>query len=218
MTALSTDAWLTLLRERRAVAVIRAPDPATSCQLARAAARGGVTTIEIAWSGRNPAEAIACIRAELPHCTVGAGTLLTRTDLNAAIAAGAQFAFMPHTDPEAIAAARTVGLPLVPGALTPTEIVAAWQTGASCVKVFPVSALGGAAYIRSLQGPLPQIPLVPTGGVAIAAVPAFLAAGAIAVGLSGDLFVPQLVAARDWDAIARRAAHLQQLVSHSTLT
>jgi 2-dehydro-3-deoxyphosphogluconate aldolase/(4S)-4-hydroxy-2-oxoglutarate aldolase len=98
----------------------------------------------------------------------------------------------------------------VPGALTPTEIVTAWDSGATCVKVFPIEAVGGANYIKSLQGPLGHIPLIPTGGVTLENAKEFIKAGAIAVGLSGDLFPKPLIAAQDWDAIAQRAKTLKQ--------
>jgi 2-dehydro-3-deoxyphosphogluconate aldolase/(4S)-4-hydroxy-2-oxoglutarate aldolase len=99
-------------------------------------------------------------------------------------------------------------IPIIPGALSPTEIVSAWQAGASSVKVFPVQALGGAGYIQSLQAPLGNIPLIPTGGVTLANAQSFLAAGAVAVGLSGQLFPRQAVADGNWDAIAQQATVL----------
>ena len=94
------------------------------------------------------------------------------------------------------------------GALSPTEIVTAWQAGATCVKVFPVQAVGGAAYIRSLQGPLSQIPLIPTGGVTLENAKRFLEAGAVAVGLSGDLFPQAAIATEDWQAVTARSQAL----------
>ena len=103
-------------------------------------------------------------------------------------------------------------IPIIPGALTPTEIVTAWQAGASCVKVFPVQAVGGASYIKSLQEPLGQIPLIPTGGVTLENAKEFIAAGAIAVGLSGQLFPPQLVELGDWEAIAQLAKNLIETI------
>jgi 2-dehydro-3-deoxyphosphogluconate aldolase/(4S)-4-hydroxy-2-oxoglutarate aldolase len=102
------------------------------------------------------------------------------------------------------------GIPIVPGALSPTEIVTAWQAGASCIKVFPIEAVGGANYIKSLQGPLGQIPLIPTGGVTLENAKEFIIAGAVAVGLSGELFPKSLVVAEDWEAVAQRANTLRQ--------
>ena len=99
---------------------------------------------------------------------------------------------------------------MVPGAFSPTEIMAAWEAGATCVKVFPISGLGGAAYLKSLQGPLSGIPLIPTGGVTLENAKVFIDAGAIAVGLAGDLFPKHLVANRDWGAICQIARTLTQ--------
>jgi 2-dehydro-3-deoxyphosphogluconate aldolase/(4S)-4-hydroxy-2-oxoglutarate aldolase len=128
--------------------------------------------------------------------------------------AGAQFLFTPHVNTALIKAAVAADVPIVPGALSPTEIVTAWDAGASCVKVFPIEAVGGTSYIKSLQGPLGHIPLIPTGGVRLENAMSFIAAGAIAVGLSGDLFPKPLIAAGDWEAIALRAKTLkEQLVT-----
>ncbi|MEM9165062.1 MAG: hypothetical protein AAGC54_18585, partial [Cyanobacteria bacterium P01_F01_bin.4] len=128
--------------------------------------------------------------------------------LETAIATGAQFAFSPYTSPKMLALAASKGVPLIPGAMTPTEIVTAWQAGATAVKVFPISTLGGAAYIRSLQGPLGQIPLIPTGGIDLSMAPELLRAGAIAVGLSSALFPTADIKAQNWSAIRQRAQDL----------
>lgn len=182
--------------------------------MAKAVAAGGMQLIEITWNSDASAELISCLRSELPTCTIGTGTLLSLEQMKQAIAAGAQFLFTPHVERAMIQAAIQMGVPIIPGALSPTEIVTAWATGASCVKVFPVQAVGGASYIKSLQGPLGHIPLIPTGGVTLENAKEFLAAGAIAVGLSGELFPQPLVAAGNWDAIAQRARNLmQQLAS-----
>ena len=119
-----------------------------------------------------------------------------------------------HVDFGLIQLAVQQDIPLVPGALSPTEIVTAWQAGATSVKVFPVQALGGASYIRHLQGPLSQIPLIPTGGVTIENAKDFLAAGAIAVGLSGNLFPAAAVQSGNWQAIAQQAKILRQQVAN----
>jgi 2-dehydro-3-deoxyphosphogluconate aldolase / (4S)-4-hydroxy-2-oxoglutarate aldolase len=207
---MSPETWLQLLRHHRAIAVIRTDSRDTGYQLAQAVAAGGIRLIEITWNSREPHRLIQDCRSALPHCTIGTGTLLTQTDLNGAIQAGAEFAFTPHTNPSLIAAASNAKLPIIPGALTPTEIVTAWQAGAPCVKVFPVQSLGGAAYVRSLQDPIGQIPLIPTGGVTMDNAAELIAAGAIAVGLAGQLFPKALVAAGDWEGIADRAAQLVQ--------
>jgi 2-dehydro-3-deoxyphosphogluconate aldolase/(4S)-4-hydroxy-2-oxoglutarate aldolase len=150
------------------------------------------------------------LRSEFPSFSIGTGTLLNLEQLQQAIDCGAQFLFTPHTDVAMIKTAVDAGVPIVPGAFSPTEIVTAWQAGATCVKVFPISALGGAAYLKSLQGPLGHIPLIPTGGVTLENAKVFIDAGAIAVGLAGDLFPKHLVENRDWRAIVQIARNLAQ--------
>lgn len=202
--------WLEVVQHTRAIAVIRAPKLEIGRQMAHAVATGGMQLIEITWNSDRAPELISCLRSELPTCTIGTGTLLNKENLRQAIASGAQFLFAPHTDPVMIQEASTQGVPIIPGALTPTEIVTAWQAGASCVKVFPIQAVGGASYIQSLQGPLGDIPLIPTGGITMENAPEFIKAGAIAVGLAGDLFPKQLIADADWQAIAKRAKNLMK--------
>jgi 2-dehydro-3-deoxyphosphogluconate aldolase / (4S)-4-hydroxy-2-oxoglutarate aldolase len=207
---MSNQSWLTLLRQHRSIAVIRSHHLSVGRNMAQAVAAGGMTLIEITWNSDRPARLISQLRNELPHYTIGAGTLLNQEHLQQAIDAGAQFLFSPHTDITLIKAAVAAGIPIVPGALSPTEIVTAWNAGASCVKVFPIEAVGGATYLKCLQGPLGHIPLIPTGGVTLENAKEFIKAGAIAVGLSGDLFPKSLVAAQDWEAIAQRAKTLKE--------
>ena len=212
--------WQTQLQLSPAIAVIRAPTVALGRGMALAAAAAGIRFIEITWTSDRPALLIEQLRSQLSHCWVGAGTLLSAKDIDSAIAAGAEFCFMPHTDPALITRVQQQGLPVIPGAATPTEIVTAWQTGATSVKVFPITALGGATYIRQLQGPLGHIPLIPTGGVTLENGPELLAAGAEAIALSTSLFPQALVARASWSAITQRANQLlaalpkTQKVSH----
>lgn len=205
--------WLTLLRQQKMIAVIRAPQLEVGINMAQAVAAGGMRLIEITWNSGNPAKLIYQLHQELPHCSIGAGTLLTRSDLQAAIDAGAEFLFSPHTDRTLIEAAVQQQVPVIPGALSPSEILTAWQTGATCVKVFPIDAVGGAAYIRHLQGPLGQIPLIPTGGVTLENASQFIQSGAIAVGLSSQLFPKPAIQSGDWQLIRDRAAQLMQQLS-----
>jgi 2-dehydro-3-deoxyphosphogluconate aldolase/(4S)-4-hydroxy-2-oxoglutarate aldolase len=199
------DSWLTQLQKHRAIAVIRYPQLELGSQMAKAVSSGGMQLIEITWNSDQPAELVRQLRSELPSATIGAGTILDLNQLREAIASGAQFLFCPHVDSALIQAAVEAGVPIIPGALSPTEIVTAWQAGASCIKVFPVQSVGGVNYIKNLQDPLGQIPLIPTSGVTKENAGGFLEAGAIAVGLSSQLFPQQLVAARDWEGIAERA-------------
>lgn len=202
---MSEKSWLKLLQQYRAIAVIRAATFELGYEMAKAVARGGIHLIEITWNSDRPEDLIDILRSDLPQCTIGTGTLLNQGDLHRAIAAGAQFLFTPHAEPALIQVAAASGVPIIPGALSPTEIVTAWHAGANCVKVFPISAVGGPHYIQSLHGPLGHIPLIPTGGVNLQNAVYFLKAGAIAVGLSGDLFPKKLIADQDWDAISDQA-------------
>jgi 2-dehydro-3-deoxyphosphogluconate aldolase / (4S)-4-hydroxy-2-oxoglutarate aldolase len=201
--------WLEILRHQRAIAVIRAPNLETGLAMGKAAAEGGCRLLEVIWQ-HQPVPLVQALRLELPDCWVGAGTLLTLTDLEAAIAAGIQFGFSPHTDPTLIQMATEKMLPYHPGALSPTEIVTAWTMGVAGVKVFPVEAMGGRSYIQQLQGPLGQIPLIPTGGVTVDNARGFIEAGAIAVGLAGNLFPQAAIVQRDWSHITQRMRYLLQ--------
>lgn len=192
--------------------MLRVSEVSLGQKLAECVIAGGLSIIEITWNSEQPARLIAWLREKFPHCWVGTGTLLTRQTLEEAIACGCQFGFTPHLEPSMVARAVAAEFPLIPGALTPTEIVTSWQLGASSVKVFPVQAVGGQDYIRALQGPLGQIPLIPTGGVTLENAPHFLRAGAIAVGLSGQLFPRALIETQNWSAITAQAQYLKQQI------
>ncbi len=194
--------------QHRAIAVIRAPDFDRGLDMARSVAAGGLKLIEITWNSDRPAQLLAQLREELPDCILGSGTIVTRDQLTESVSAGAQFIFSPHTDPALIYQANRLEIPIVPGALTPTEIVQAWQAGASSVKVFPINAMGGVSYLQSLRAPLDGIPLIPTGGVTVENSAELIQSGAIAVGLSSELFVPKLVRDRDWNALTDRTQRL----------
>jgi len=193
--------------------VIRTADFQAGINLAQAVAWGGIRLIEITWNSRQPAQLVTQLRQELPDCTIGAGTILKPSQLEEAVNCGCQFIFSPHVNPTLIQMATAAKVPIIPGALTPTEIVTAWDLGASCVKVFPIGIMGGVAYLKAIQAPLAGIPLIPTGGVTLENAKSFLDAGAIAVGLSSQLFPQPLVVAQDWDGISERAMQLLTLIS-----
>ena len=201
--------WEQLLFVNKAIAVIRAPELEIGIAMAKAVALGGVKLIEITWNSDCPEECISRLRVELPDCIIGAGTILDSSQLDRAIDAGAQFIFCPHFARHLLETALyRYNIPLVPGVLSPTEIVTAWQAGANIVKVFPIKAVGGADYIKSLQGPLNKINYIPTGGITIDNAKTFLDAGAIAVGISGDLFPHHLIKSQNWQQIAVRTQSL----------
>jgi 2-dehydro-3-deoxyphosphogluconate aldolase/(4S)-4-hydroxy-2-oxoglutarate aldolase len=170
--------------------------------IAQALVRGGVRAFEITLDGDGALEAIGTLasRFDPAELFVGAGTVLDIASAEAAIGAGARFLVMPHIDVAIVSWAAARGIPVMPGAFTPTEILTAWRAGAAAVKLFPASAVGP-AFVREVRGPLREIPLVPTGGVTAESAPAFIAAGAVAVGIgswltgSGDAAVVQSRAA-----------------------
>ncbi len=214
---MKTQSWLTVVRQQRAIAVIRASDFELGRQMARAVAAGGMKLIEITWDSDRPAKLIHQLQSELPDCTIGTGTVLTLEQLQGAIAAKVAFVFTPHINVDLIRMAVDRDIPIIPGALTPTEIVTAWQAGASSVKVFPVQALGGANYIRSLQAPIGQIPLIPTGGVTFENAPALIEAGAVAIGLAGSLFPQQAMQSQNWESVTQQAKTLMKLLNISPM-
>lgn len=170
------------------VAIVRDTD-ASADRLMRMGAelvRNGVSVVEFPLTNRAALEAIAGLNAELPGAAVGVGTVLDREDLDRAVEAGAAFAVTPTVRDEVLERSRELGMPIIVGAFTPTEIATAWRGGATAVKVFPAGPVG-VDYLRALRGPLPDVPFVPTGGVAVADAHRYLRAGAIAVGLGSDL-------------------------------
>ena len=204
--------WLQRLQQDRAIAVLRVSEVSLGQKLAECVIAGGLSIIEITWNSEQPTRLIAWLRERFPQCWIGTGTLLTAQDLQEAIACGCQFGFTPHLERSMVGRAVAAEFPLIPGALTPTEIVTSWQLGASSVKVFPVQAVGGQDYIQALQGPLGQIPLIPTGGVTLENAAQFLQAGAIAVGLSGQLFPKTFIQQQNWSAIQAQAQQLKQRI------
>jgi 2-dehydro-3-deoxyphosphogluconate aldolase/(4S)-4-hydroxy-2-oxoglutarate aldolase len=198
------------LRGHRAIAVIRTDAIAGGVAMAQAAAAGGLRALEVTWTCHQPAALVAALRRALPDCWIGAGTLRSPMAVQEAIAAGAQFCFMPHTDPAAIAVAVAAQIPAIPGALSPTEVITAWAAGAAAVKIFPADAVGGPAYIKALAPVLPDIPLVPTGGITPTNAGDFWAAGAAAVGLASCIFPSSAIAAGDWATVGSLAKRLAE--------
>lgn len=193
------------IREDRLIAIVRAPTAEVARSCAEAARAGGIRCIEITFGVPGCVDLIGDLASAWPDVVMGAGTVITPDDARAAARAGARFAVSPNVDAAVVRAARDAGMVSVPGAATPTEIVAAVHAGATLVKVFPSKTLGGPEYIRLVRGPLPDVPLVSTGGIALASVAAYLEAGVVAVGATSDLFIPDLVESADWDRVARRA-------------
>jgi 2-dehydro-3-deoxyphosphogluconate aldolase / (4S)-4-hydroxy-2-oxoglutarate aldolase len=187
------------------VAIMRRTESSLAVETAQALLEGGVEVVEVTLNTPGAEDMLrALTKAVGNRVLVGAGTVMSAEEVRRAFDAGAQFIVSPHTDPDVIEATRKVGAPSLPGAFTPTEIVRAWQLGASLVKVFPVGSVGP-RYLRDVLAPLTQIPMVPTGGVTLENAAEFVRAGAKGLGLGSDLVSPKAVASRDFASIADRA-------------
>jgi 2-dehydro-3-deoxyphosphogluconate aldolase/(4S)-4-hydroxy-2-oxoglutarate aldolase len=189
----------------RLIAVLRADDYPAPARLARALLAGGISVMEFTFTGANVVAAIAAVRRELGDAAcVGAGTVLQPAEAEAALAAGAQFLVTPVVRPAVMAICQSHGTPGICGAFTATEALAAHEAGAALIKIFP-ARLGGPTHIRDLLGPLPQLRFVPTGGVTLENAPAYLAAGAVAVGMGGNLISATMIARGEWEQISAAA-------------
>ena len=170
------------------VPVLRARSTKEALALVAAMVAGGITVMEVTTIMPSAAEVLRLLRAEYGDALLlGSGTITTVEQCEQTLAAGAEFVVSPSVQPEVIAHTKASGKLMVSGALTPTEILTAWRAGADVVKVFPCSAMGGASYLRAIRSPFPDIPLLPTGGITLATASEFLDAGAIALGVGGDL-------------------------------
>jgi 2-dehydro-3-deoxyphosphogluconate aldolase / (4S)-4-hydroxy-2-oxoglutarate aldolase len=192
---------------RAVVAVLRAPTAKhflAACEVLR---DEGVTCFEFTLTTEGALEALVETRAALPDAVVGLGTVRTAQHLEAAARVGAAFAVSQVFLPELVAAAKAHQIPYVPGTLTPTEVVSAWNTGVPAVKVSPIGPVGGVTYLTELLTPLPDVAIMPTGGVTLEAAGDYLDAGAVAVGVSSALFEDALLGG-DLDLLKRRVRQL----------
>lgn len=191
------------------VAVIRSTSGEQLVEVARALYEGGVDVLEITFTVPRALEIIAAVHKALgDKVLLGAGTVLDPETARAAFLAGAQFLVAPTVNLDVIRLGNRYDKLVMPGGFTPTEILTAWEAGAQVIKVFPAD-IGGPAYLKTLHGPLPQVRLLPTGGVNLETIAHFLNAGACAVGLGGALVEPKAVLAGD---MARITSLAQQYV------
>jgi 2-dehydro-3-deoxyphosphogluconate aldolase/(4S)-4-hydroxy-2-oxoglutarate aldolase len=192
------------LASTRIVAILRAENAARAEEVVDVLLESGIRSLELTLTTLGALEVVERLAGLVPDGTdLGVGTVLTADEVDRAVDAGARFVVSPSVVPAVIEAAARHGIASYPGAFTPTEIHAAWQAGASAVKLFPAGALGP-GYLKAVRAPLPDIPLVPTGGVEVEAVSAWLGAGAVAVGLGGPLIGDALTPGGDLDALAKR--------------
>ena len=175
------------VRAHRLIAILRAPRPTHVAAAAEVLVAHGVRLLEVTLTGEDPLRGLrACGHLQSDDVIIGAGTVVTAEQAQAAADAGARYLVTPACIPEVIEEAQRLGLPVLPGALTPSEILSCVRLGASIVKLFPAS-LGGPRYLKDVRAPLPDIPLVPTGGIGVEDISAYLAAGAVAVGMGSPL-------------------------------
>ena len=198
---MSKEAQLRQVLECGIVAVVRSQDSQQLVEVVRALFEGGVTVAEITMTVPGALDIIRQVRQALgDQVLLGAGTILDPETARAALLAGAEYIVSPTVNLEVIKLCQRYDKLVMPGAFTPTEILAAWEAGADIVKVFPADVVGP-AFFKAVRGPLPQIRLMPTGGVDLTTAAAFLKAGACCLGVGGQLVEPDAVARRDFTRI-----------------
>jgi 2-dehydro-3-deoxyphosphogluconate aldolase/(4S)-4-hydroxy-2-oxoglutarate aldolase len=209
---MSRDLTLKRILDGGIVAVVRSETSEPLVKVVEALAHGGVTAAEITFTVPDALDVIREVRRAAGNSIVlGAGTVLDSETARAAILAGAEYIVSPIVNLEVIRLCRRYDKVVMPGALTPTEIVTAWEAGADVVKVFPAD-LGGPPYLKALRGPLPQIRLMPTGGVDLSTAESFIKAGACCLGIGGSLVDPNAVARGDFAAIRDVASQFAAIV------
>lgn len=197
------------------VAIIRATSGEQLVNVARALHEGGIDVIEVTFTVPNVLEILAAVRKDLgKKILLGAGTVLDPETCRAALLAGAEFIVSPSLNLEVIKLCKRYGKLVMPGAFTPTEIVTAWEAGADIVKLFPADCVGP-NYLKALRGPLPQVRILPTGGVDLKTLPDFFKAGACAVGLGGQLVEKSAVESGNMTRIRELAAQYVALVKQT---
>jgi 2-dehydro-3-deoxyphosphogluconate aldolase / (4S)-4-hydroxy-2-oxoglutarate aldolase len=195
------------------VAVIRARSSERLVDVAEALLAGGITVMEVTFTVPNALRTLEKMADQVgDRALLGAGTVLDCETGRAAMLAGAEFIVSPSTNVDLIRLCRRYDKAIMPGALTPTEVVAAWEAGADIVKVFPADSMGGAPYLKALHGPLPQVSLMPTGGVNLETAADFLRAGAVALGIGGSLVDSKTVEAGDMARIESLAKQYVDIV------
>lgn len=200
------------LREIGLVPVLRAESEQQALGIASAIADGGVTVLEITMTVPGAIRVMARLTKERPDILIGAGTVLDAETARMCMLEGAQFVVSPALNLKTIEMCHRYSIPVLPGALTPTEVVTAWQAGADVIKVFPASALGGAKYLKSLKAPLPQVEMIPTGGVSLATAKEFLEAGSFALGVGADLVDTKAMAEGKPEKITESAKKYLEIV------
>jgi len=200
------------------VAVVRSQDSSKLVEACRALADGGVTVAEITMTVPDALDVLRAVRKELgDQVLLGAGTILDPETARMALLAGAEYLVTPTLNLDVIRLCQRYGKLVMPGAFTPTEILTAWEAGADIVKVFPAEVVGP-AFFKAVRGPLPQVRLMPTGGVDLTTAADFLNAGACCLGVGGQLVEPKAIAAGDFGRIRDLARQYVELVRDARST
>src|SRR5438093_6982861 len=198
---MSKETHLRQVLDSGIVAVVRSPDSQQLVEVARALADGGVNVVEITMTVPDALDVVRAVRRALgDRLLLGAGTILDPETARAALLAGAEFLVAPTVNLDVIRLCQRYDKLVMPGAFTPTEILTAWEAGADIVKVFPADVVGP-AFFKAVRAPLPQVKLMPTGGVDLQTAADFLKAGACCLGVGGQLVEPKAVADRNFDRI-----------------
>ena len=209
---MSRETTLDRILEGGIVAVVRAETSEPLVKVIRALAEGGVTAAEVTFTVPDALNVIREVRREVGDAVVlGAGTVLDTETARAAILAGAEYIVAPTVNLDVIRLCRRYDKAVMPGAFSPTEVLTAWETGADIVKVFPAD-VGGPSYLKAIRGPLPQIRLMPTGGVDLTTAESFLAAGACCLGVGSALVDPKAISSNDFSRIRDLASQYASLV------
>ena len=197
----TTFSW-ELYNKAPIVGIVRGLSTETVKKIADAYLEAGLHTIEITMNTEGAAEIISYLRTNFSNLNVGAGTVCNMEDLNKALIAGSQFIVTPVIDEEVIKTCVAKGIPVFPGAYTPTEIYKAWSLGASAVKIFPATQLG-TQYIKDILGPLNTIKVLPTGGVSKANIQSFFEVGAVGVGMGSSLLDKKCIQEEDFEGLTK---------------
>ena len=205
---------LEIIKREKLVPVVRTSDTDDARRAIEALSKCGIRIFEITMTVPNAAELIAELNEKNADVLLGAGTVLNKAQAEKCVEAGAQFVVSPAFDAETIRFCREKNIAVMPGCLTPTEVLTAWNAGADCVKIFPCDVMGGAKYLKTLKTLFPHIEMMPTGGVSLETIAAYFAAGAIAVGVGTDLVDVKAVRAENLESIAAKAENYLKIVQN----
>ncbi len=201
------------IRELGIVPIVRTSDAASAVRSVEAICEGGIPCAEITMTVQGAIGALEEVAKRFgDRMVLGAGTVLDPETARMCMLAGAEFFVSPNLNLEVVALAKRYSKAIFPGALTPTEVVTAWEAGADAIKIFPCSAMGGAKYIRALRGPLPHVQFVPTGGVNLDTIIDFLEAGCAAVGVGSELIDAKTIASGNYEVFRERARQFREKV------